>query len=229
MRIATLLLLLAVEAAASESPSPRNSLQPCDAEDVVTEVGEIIRTPELGSVIVSFTAFPSFGTEYGLVVFKTSDAFMLRAVEFDHSVFHSAYREVRPGLFAHDPAKANIDRSIDEVEISSELAQLVHSVVAGEVATATKLPEGWFGLDGETFRFSSGNESCATTWSPDNPSRPGQLVEAMESLHNLASVPTSWLRSLWEPSVSKKFMKLRRRDKPNKPLQPIAREDARSG
>ncbi|WP_219933095.1 hypothetical protein, partial [Massilia glaciei] len=114
---------------------------------------------------------------------------------------------VRPGQLVRKPEKADRHRSTDEVQISSELANLVHMTISSEIALARN--SNMSGLDPEIYRFGT-DDACAETWSPDAGTRNAQLVEAFESLRTLARVPGSWLRSMWEPSIKRKWQALAR-------------------
>lgn len=200
---------MSTAAFSAEPPPPELSgLVPCESSlsSYYTEVEDAIAAPSAGRIVGRFTAYPSFQSEWGIVLFDQDGRFTLRVVEFRSSIWHSAYREVKPGSFARDPAKADHTSDVDEIAISGELATLIGTVLSQEIAAAREENRRHV-LDGEIFRFTSG-DTCAETWSPESGTRPGQLVAAMASLHTLSGVPTDWLRYLWEPWVARKWRAL---------------------
>lgn len=203
---------LPVIAWSAPRPAETGGLEPCNStmNAYYAEVHKVIASRPRGLIVGTFTAYPSFQPEWGAILFELEDAFILRVVEFKQSVWHSAWQESSPGQFDRDPTKAVLDRSIDEVEVSRELAQLVRQVLANEVTAASEMSTRW-GLDGETYRFTSAGQSCACTWSPEAGSRPAQFIHAFESLRTLARVPTRWLRGVWESSVLAKWRGLEAR------------------
>lgn len=174
-----------------------NKLQKCtDDNGYYDEVKSAIQTPIADKIIVSYTAFPSFEAESGILVFKSKNAYLLRVVTFKTSVWHGAFREYKPGHWRREPTKANYEHEVKEVSISSELAKLLQETVAKEINS--KSDEGSFGFDGEAYQFSTGDNTCGETWSPNEGSQPAKLLEIFDSLRTLSSIPTDFLRQYWE-------------------------------
>jgi len=87
-----IVLCLALSAAAPCPAAARDSgLVPCEdsnEEGYAGVVDAVMNTPRIEDVVVSFTAFNSFAPETGVRTIQTGEIFVLRSVEFDHSVWH---------------------------------------------------------------------------------------------------------------------------------------------
>ena len=199
---------LAVITAAS-APMVRvmaDGLAPCDRNitGFAHEIDRFINDPHLGQLVVSVTALPAIDAEWGLQIIRTRDGFLLRSVQFTQSVWHNAYREVRPGYFARDPSVVPPDPVVHEVALSPDLAGALQSVVAEEVAHVDH-SNARMGLDGEGFLFYAHGD-CGFTWSPERGTRPERLVDIFENLKIQASLPSRWLQLFWEKRVLVKFI-----------------------
>ena len=132
---------------------------------------------------------------------------MLRVVEFKDSVWSSAYQEEPKGSFERNPAKANLQRSIRDIVISDELLRELRRVVEQEVGAASAA-NAQFGLDGVTYAFTLGGNTCGEAWSPQSGTRMAKLVAVFSALRTLPNTPTSALRSFHEMIVISKLKKL---------------------
>ncbi|MEO7494892.1 MAG: hypothetical protein ABIT83_23840 [Massilia sp.] len=174
---------------------------PCESDSYHDEVDSSIDRLNPGTALLGFTAYPSFEQEWGARVLERSNhAFVLRVVEFKHSIWASAYQEKPKGTFKRNPAKADRTHAINEIPISPELLGRLRRLVDQEVGAASESNR-QFGLDGTSYRFISTGRHCASAWSPDADMRAGRLVAIFDSLRALAHTPTSLLRSFREASI----------------------------
>ena len=205
--IATTLLHMALTVPALAATS--GGLAPCDSSDSYhLQVAAAIDQQAAGTLLLGFTAYPSFQSEWGIrIVQDAKNAVMLRVVEFRDSVWSSAYQEEPKGSFKRNPAKANLQRSIRDIVISDELLRELRRVVEREVGAASAA-NAKFGLDGETYAFTSGANACAETWSPESGTRMAKLVAIFAALRTLPNTPTNPLRSFHEMIVIGKLKKL---------------------
>lgn len=166
------------------------ALSPCDHEsdDYHQQVDRLIDVPARGHINVSFTAFPSFDTEWGIRVVEKDGRYFLRSVRFRNSVWHSAYAEYKPHYFHRNPAKADTRRVVHEVPLSADVAALLQESIRREL-TELPMAEPQMGLDGESYLFRDDAARCGTTWSPDLGTRAFNLVEAFEALRIQAALP----------------------------------------
>src|SRR5580698_1639228 len=199
--MAAVLASFAIAIAAPMSAALADGLAPCDkdAEGFVDEVAGRIGESPVGETVVSFVALPAFDAEWGLQIIRDGDRFLLRSVQFKRSVWHGAYREVRPGYFERDPNAVQPEPIVRVVSLSPELAGAVRDLVVSEIGHADP-SNARMGLDGEGFYFYA-NGRCATTWSPDAASRPERLVDILENLKIQAALPGRLLQAFWEKRV----------------------------
>lgn len=203
---AILCAVLAFTVSANASAATTDGLAPCGPDDSYRmEADSVIDEAKAGKVLLGFTAFPSFEPEWGIRILQNAKReSILRVVQFKKSVWSSAYQEHPKGTFQRDPSKANLQRSMHEIPVSEELLVLLLKVVGREVAAASAA-NAKFGLDGETYKFTSEGKSCATAWSPDSGTRAGKLVEIFVALKILPTTPTSLFRSYREGKIVEKL------------------------
>jgi hypothetical protein len=159
------------------------------------------RAPE--PVIATFLAMPSFGTEYGFVLSQGNGAPQVTVVRFTESVWYGSVEEISPGLMSHVFSKSKIKARSQQYAISAELAGLLKSLLAKETAHIDTTSS--YGLDGETYVFTTADGRCAETWSPEKGMRNELLVRTMEEIIALGGVPTQTLRSASERRLLKRL------------------------
>jgi hypothetical protein len=186
-----------------------DGLAPCKpGESYQMETDSVIDEARAGKVLLGFTAYPSFEPEWGIRILQNAkNESLLRVVQFKKSVWYSAYQEHAKGTFQRDPSKANLERSVHEIPVSKELLGLLLKVVGREVAAASTA-NAQFGLDGESYKFTAGGKSCATTWSPDSDTRAGRLVAIFEALRVLPTTPFSLFRNYREGKIIARLREL---------------------
>jgi hypothetical protein len=201
MRQTIVAVVASLAIAASIGGAMADGLAPCDknAEGFVDEVARRIGDSQVGDAVVSFVALPAFDAEWGLQVIRDGEDFRLRSVQFKRSVWHGAYREVRPGYFQRDPDTVQPDPIVRLVSLSPELAGAVRDLVITEIAHADP-SNARMGLDGEGFYFYA-NGRCASTWSPDLATSPERLVDILENLKIQAALPSRLVQLFWEKRV----------------------------
>jgi hypothetical protein len=184
-----------------------DGLAPCDGvAGYAHEFDKYINDPHPGQIVVSVVALPAFDPEWGLQIISSRNGFMLRSVQFPKSVWHGAYREVRPGYFERDPDAVPPEPIIHEVALSPDLARRLQSLVAAEVAHADP-SNTRMGFDGEGFLFYA-QGGCGFAGSPDLGTRPERLVDIIKNLKIQASLPSRWLQLFWEKRVLVKFTRI---------------------
>jgi hypothetical protein len=194
---------------ASRSFAAGDGFEPCEADVVEDDsyyvpLDSSINGPSEAKVSVSFTAIPSFDNEWGVRLIRSGDSVILRAVDFDFSVFHSAYQEIRPGTFARKPALARYDHSLHEVAIDHALARLLEEEIAQQIAGADPSNARCV-FDGDSYYFRM-KGTCGSTCSPPWGSRAERLVDAFYDLKTQASLPTRWFQLFWEKRTLAKLL-----------------------
>jgi hypothetical protein len=193
-----------------------DGFEPCTAQSEEDNSYHIpldasIDNPPRGEIAVSFTAIPSFDTEWGVRLMHSDKGMIVRAVSFDFSVFHSGYREIRPGTFARKAALARYDHSLYEVAIDPALAKLLEESIAQEIARAdTSNARCVFDGDSYYFRIRG---TCGSTCSPPWGTRAERLVDAFYDLRTQASLPTRWFQLFWEKRTLAKLLAATGREK----------------
>lgn len=165
-------------------------LDPCNPgfDEYERDVDQLVDTQVRGHILVSFTAFPSFDTEWGVRLIERSGRYFLRSVRFRNSVWYSSYEEYKPHSFRQNPDKADTRRTVHEVPLSIDMAALLQNLIHRELTGLSKdAPR--MGLDGETYVFRDDAAHCGTTWSPEFGTPSAALVEAFESLRVQAGLP----------------------------------------
>lgn len=201
-----LIVVLTIACPASARSAATGGLAPCGAGNpYYADVDLHIDRSGAGTILLGFTAYPSFETEWGVRVLEnTNRGSSLLVVEFKHSVWDSAFQEKPKGTFRRNPAKADHKHATAEIPVSPELLQRLRRLVDHEVGAASESNSD-FGLDGTFYRFTAAGRSCATVWSPDEGTRAGRLVAIFKSLRALAHAPTAILRRIREERILKKL------------------------
>lgn len=159
------------------------------------------RAPE--PVIATFLAIPSFAPEYGLVISQGSEGAHVTVVRFIESVWYGSVEEVSPGLMSHVFSKSKVKVRKQQFFISTELSELLKSLLAKEIARAVATSS--YGLDGETYVFTVADGRCAETWSPEKGTRNELLVRTFEEVAGLVKIPAQTLRTASERRLLSKL------------------------
>lgn len=170
--------------------------------------------------MATFLAIPSFDAEYGLVVSQGNDGAQVTVVHFIESVWYGSQEEVSPGSISHVFSKSKIKAKKWQVPVSIELAELLKSLLAAEIARVDATPS--YGLDGETFAFTVSDGGCAETWSPGKGTRNELLVRTFEEVGELVKITTQTLRIASERNLVRK-LRIRWAKPPVTPNQSLER------
>lgn len=205
-------LLLAVSAPLARAGD--DSLSRCGS-DFKTEIADAVADHDTREVMLEFTSIPSFAPEWTAALIRDRDRTELRVLKFRRSVWHGAYREVRPGVFDRVPSKATYKHYTGRVTISEDTAQLLRTAVAAEIRGDEKLQRG---LDGEDYYFSTGGR-CGSAWSPDPSTASAKLIRVFDDLKIQAFLPTRLLQLFWERKVHMELVAMAGYAHPMTPLR----------
>lgn len=190
--------------------SMADALEPCTswgADNYRNTVTATIDSPYRDQTLVSFTEFPSFSWEWGIRVVDSEGRMRLRVVEFQESVWYSAYDETESGYFEQDLSKPSYRRLIRETNLSTDTARLLQSIMDREVRDAKEKQGLTMGFDGTSYLFVA-NDNCAQTWSPEQASRAGKLVQIFYDLRIQAAIPSRFLQLGWERRIHARLLAL---------------------
>jgi hypothetical protein len=171
------------------------ALEPCDKyfEKYSFAVERAADTAQKDPNSVTVTTLPSFRPESALRI--ANNAVFL--IEFNSSIWYEG--------FARDGVSPKLGLKMSTAPLSPSLATRLAQTFSRQIGGAK--PSDRRGLDGVTYRFSTPEAGCAQTWSPDESSVDGKLVQILNLLEEHARIggPSSAAR---EQPISSKLDEL---------------------
>jgi hypothetical protein len=154
-----------------------SALEPCRSKDVYVEAVDKIIDGAIGRPAeLALTVFPSFEAEYGMRMVGR-DVYL---VTLRPSVWESSIVIDGASSYHHDFRKAHANPSVQKASISTNLAAQVQQKYNNAISAISRSEAD--ALDGTTYRFVVQGGGCGETWSPEQKSANGQLVELAELL-----------------------------------------------
>jgi hypothetical protein len=184
--------------------APAYALTACNTNDYVVAVDKIIDNAVGSRPQFASTAFPSFGSEYGVRMVGDVVYF----VRLRKSFWAGSVVQDNPTRYHHDFTAAHAATSVYKSVLNRDVANRVrqlYSLVLSQPQAADSA-----GLDGTTYQFVS-TVTCGETWSPAQKSLDGQLVELAELLAVYAKSFSSFSQRHRENEILRKLSELNRR------------------
>ena len=194
-RMKTFLALLLIAAAACAADSARaQTLEPCEIEflsEYYRGVDSIIDHATGRPAQLSLTVLPSFFAESG-VRLVGNDVY---SVELKSSYWEKTQSMDSSGHGHMDFSSPQAASDVFHAPLSPEIVARIKQLYIRAISAATKSDRR--GFDGVSYRFSDPSVGCGETWSPDQDSPDGRLVELVQLLaeHAKLSKPRTMQRS----------------------------------
>lgn len=163
----------------------QGELEPCDNEfedEYYASVDRVISEAVGRRAQLQLTTTPSFKPESGVRLIGTDVYF----VQFLNSFWAEANYFDEAGYGHTDYAKPRITTMVRHAPLNPELAKRVEQVFLQSIANTKRSDD--FRLDGVTYRFSTDQNNCGATWSPDPESHSGHLVSLVSLLERHAGL-----------------------------------------
>jgi hypothetical protein len=162
--------------------------------------------PEISAII-----YPSFAPEWGVALVNDAQGPVVVLSQFASSYWASGWVHIEEGeatdpvhrkvpvvtkwsvekdsppeRWTWDADTAHAALSTIKTPVSANLAAQLREVWSAAMAGIGPRDMTMLGLDGVTYQFQVGRQSCGSTWSPGSETMPGKLVSLVEQLKMLA-------------------------------------------
>jgi hypothetical protein len=161
--------------------------------------------PEISAII-----YPSFAPEWGVALVNDAQGPVVVLSQFANSYWASGWARIDedetastvhpkgpvvtkwsyekdspPERWTWDGDAAHSALSVTKTPVSTNLAARLREVWSAAMAGIGPRDPNMLGLDGVTYQFQVGRQSCGSTWSPSSETIPGKLVSLVEQLKML--------------------------------------------